>query len=337
MVAAVFGCAKAVTTGPNEANIRYFDAWMEVNYPDAQPSGLGIYVIDEEEGTGAEVKRNGYAFVNYTKRSLSGDISEYTQENIAKQLGYYNQTYYYGPKVMTTIDQTIQTGLLDALVGMKVGGKKEVVIPGWLMTYYVYGTNEEYLANDSGSSSAIYTLEVTDFTKDIVAYETNAVDNYIKEHPEIFDARMIQPHKDTTFFFQPQSAKETPEITFRSDTTVYINYTGRLLSGLHELDRLVFDTTYENVAKDNGLYSESKTYEPVEIHWGENYTDITMGSSSSSVIQGFAMTLWQMQNYTKGTGIFYSPLGYSYSGSGKSIPAYSPLIFEIEIVEKPEE
>jgi FKBP-type peptidyl-prolyl cis-trans isomerase len=30
-------------------------------------------------------------------------------------------------------------------------------------------------------------------------------------------------------------------------------------------------------------------------------------------------------------------LGYSTSGSGKTIPAYSPLIFEIEIVEKPEE
>ncbi len=332
MTAAVFGCAKAVTTGPNEANIRYFDAWMEVNYPDAQPSGLGIYVIDEEEGTGAEVKRNGYAFVNYTKRSLSGDISEYTQENIAEQLGYYNQTYYYGPKVITTIDQTIQTGLLDALVGMKIGGKKEVVIPGWLMTYYVYGTNEEYLANDSGASSAIYSLEVTDFTEDIVQYETDAIDKYIKARPEIFDAGMIQPHKDTTFFFQPQSEKANPDEDekFKPDTTILINYTGRLLNGL------VFDTTIEKIGKDAGL-SESKTYEPVEIHWGENYTDITMGSSSSSVIQGFAMTLWQMQNYTKGTGIFYSPLGYSYSRSGKSIPAYSPLIFEIEIVEKPEE
>jgi hypothetical protein len=38
---------------------------------------------------------------------------------------------------------------------------------------------------------------------------------------------------------------------------------------------------------------------------------------------------------TKAVGVFYSDLGYGYSGSG-SIPAYAPLVFEIEIVEKPE-
>jgi FKBP-type peptidyl-prolyl cis-trans isomerase len=39
----------------------------------------------------------------------------------------------------------------------------------------------------------------------------------------------------------------------------------------------------------------------------------------------------------KGVGVFYSNLGYQYSGSGASIPGYAPLIFEVEIVEKPEE
>ena len=44
-----------------------------------------------------------------------------------------------------------------------------------------------------------------------------------------------------------------------------------------------------------------------------------------------------MQAYEKGVGIFYSDLGYSYSGSGKSIPGYAPLVFEIELVAKPED
>jgi FKBP-type peptidyl-prolyl cis-trans isomerase len=53
------------------------------------------------------------------------------------------------------------------------------------------------------------------------------------------------------------------------------------------------------------------------------------------MITGFALTLWQMKAMEKGVGVFCSNLGYQSSGSGSSIPGYSPLIFEIELVEKP--
>ena len=62
-----------------------------------------------------------------------------------------------------------------------------------------------------------------------------------------------------------------------------------------------------------------------------------MGSDKSSMISGFAKTLWDMKAMEKGVGVFYSILGYGYSGSGSSIPAYAPLVFEIELVAKPEE
>ena len=103
----------------------------------------------------------------------------------------------------------------------------------------------------------------------------------------------------------------------------------------------MFDTNVEKTAKDNGLYSEGKTYGPVKIQWGDAYTDITM--EGSSVVNGFAMALWNLNDLgdggkmDKGIGIFYSPLGYGTSGSGSSIPAYAPLVFEIEIVPAPEE
>jgi FKBP-type peptidyl-prolyl cis-trans isomerase FklB len=119
--------------------------------------------------------------------------------------------------------------------------------------------------------------------------------------------------------------------SFPNDTTIYINYTGRLLNGQ------VFDTTIEKVAKDNNIYSATRTYEPTTVRWAEKYEDLTLGSDNSSVISGFALTLWQMRAMEKGIGVFYSPLGYSYNGSGSSIPPYSPLIFEIEVVAKPED
>ena len=119
-----------------------------------------------------------------------------------------------------------------------------------------------------------------------------------------------------------------PKPSPKSFVTVY--YTGKLINGL------VFDTNVERIAKDNGLYSATRTYEPMQINWGEEYADITMGSDKSTIISGFALTLWQMRSMEKGVGVFYSPLGYGANGSGSSIPGYAPLIFEIEFVEKPE-
>lgn len=324
----VLSCAKAVKTGPNEAEQRYFNAWMSQNHPGVQPTGLGIYILEEEDGTGATVKEDGFIYADYVTTDLEGNITSYTDKQTAKQLGKYDTTSFYGPKVMSTTEGTMPAGLAEALIGMKEGGRKKVIIPSWLMSHMSYDTEEEYLASSSSSASTIYDITVRTYTDSIQLHEINLIEDYIKKNPQIFNSKMVN---DTTgFYYQPLSENISTE-KFEKDTTIYINYTGRLLNGL------VFDTTIEKVAKDNGIYSSSRTYGPTEVNWGEKYDDLTLGSSKSTVIPGFALTLWHMHPMEKGMGVFYSPLGYSYSGSGSSIPGYAPLIFEIEIVAKPEE
>ena len=324
------GCAKTVTPGPNEANKRYFDAWMQIHHPDAKPTGLGIYVIEDEPGTGAVVTDDGFVYADYIVTDLEGNITSYTDRNTAKQLGKFDTTAFYGPKVITTMDNTIQAGLADAIVGMKVGGHKKVIIPSWLMTYSVYDTPEEYLNTSSSYSDAIYDITITDFTEDISKYEIERIGKYLTEHKEEYGNMTVADSLQYGFYYK-ELVPPTDTTSFPTDTSIYINYTGRLLSGL------VFDTTDERTAKDHDIYSSSRSYEPVKIKWGEKYSDLKMGSSGSSVVSGFALTLWQMRAFEKGVGIFYSPLGYSYNGSGSSIPSYSPLVFEIEIVAEPED
>ena len=106
-------CAKHVATGPNEAGKRYFDAWLHVNHPDAVPSGRGIYIIEESEGTGIAVTKDGYAFVEYTVTDLDGNISSYTSAQTAQMLGQYKEANYYGPKAWTTADNTIMAGVAN--------------------------------------------------------------------------------------------------------------------------------------------------------------------------------------------------------------------------------
>ena len=177
------GCAKTVTPGPNEANKRYFDAWMQLNHPGIDPSGLGIYVLESNEGDGVEVKEDGFALVNFKITDLEGNISSYTDAQTAKQLGEYSETSYYGPKMWTTHKTTIQAGLGDAIYGMKAGGYKKVIVPSWLMTSKEFDTAQEYLDyydedNSSSFESTIYEIEVMDFTEDIDQWQIDSIGRF---------------------------------------------------------------------------------------------------------------------------------------------------------------
>jgi FKBP-type peptidyl-prolyl cis-trans isomerase FklB len=219
------------------------------------------------------------------------------------------------------------------MIGMKVGGRKKVIIPSWLMTYNTYDTPEEYLESESTGTSSIYDFTITDVALDIAQHEVRQIEQYFADNGAIFGKEPLDSLEGHygCYYKQLQPPADNDTTSFPSDTTIYINYTGRLLNGQ------VFDTTIEKVAKDNNIYSADKTYEPTSIKWAEKYEEITMGKSGSSTISGFALTLWQMRKMEKGIGVFYSPMGYSYNGSGSSIPPYAPLVFEIEIVAEPEE
>ena len=349
---AVIGCAKTETIGPNDAYQRYFEAWMHINHPDATPSGLGIYIIEDEQGTGTKVGEEGFVLLSYKVTDLEGNISSYTDALTAKQLGKYNQTTYYGPKFLTTTETTLPAGVRNAIVGQAVGTSRKVIIPSWLMSYKAYDSEEDYLNpplkkneeyDASSYSNSIYEFTITDYTEDTEKWQIDSIGRFFSNNTVMFDgkpasdvfkkngAKMTAADSTSYGFYYKQIKAPVNTDTFAKDTTVYINYVGKLLNGL------VFDTNIERVAKDNGLYSASRTYEPTRINWGEKYEDITMGSDKSSIISGFAQTLWQMKDMEKGVGVFFSNLGYGYSGSGSSIPAYAPLIFEIELVAEPED
>lgn len=341
----VVGCARTVSEGPNESAKRAFDAWLHVNYPELEnsPYGLGIYVIDEQPGTGDKtVEKEGFAIIDMVKTDLDGNITEFTGKEAAIQLGTYNKSYYYGPKVLTTTTNTIQVGLAEGIVGMKVGGEKKFIVPSWLMTYATYDNPADYLNTSNNNSNTIFEIKVRDFTKDIVAWQTDSIGRFFLKSEVKIDGR---PAKDVfkgmtpadsvktanggaPGFYYKQLTKPADNESIPSDTTVYINYVGKLLNGL------VFDTNIEKVAKDNNIWSSSRTYEPAEVDWAEKYSELKL--DGNEVISGFALTLWQMKAGEKGVGVFYSPLGYSYSGNGNSIPGYAPLIFEIEMTSKPE-
>lgn len=95
---------------------------------------------------------------------------------------------------------------------------------------------------------------------------------------------------------------------------VAINYTGRLLDGT------IFDTSLEPVAKSNNIYDPRRKYEPLSYRVGEQ-----------SLIRGWEKGIINQPAGSKLTLIIPSALGYGPQDLG-TIPANSPLIFDIEIV-----
>lgn len=330
-------CARTISEGVNEAEQRYFNAWLKVNgISESQKTGRGIYILEKTEvEAGALVGADGYAIVEYTTTDLEGNITDYTDMEQAKQLGTYSPGSYYGPQVWTTKAETIRAGLYDGIAGMKTGESRRFIVPSWLMSYKNLATEAEYLAVSSDNSTTIFDVTVKDFTKDINQWQFSKILQTINNN-DFYDGAFNGTNiEDTTgvaygMFYKTLEGIEE-ENAFKGDTTIYINYTGKLLNGL------IFDTNVERIAKDNDVYSASRTYGPTAVQWGESWSEITL--DDSEVIGGFSRTLWQMgklRKGSKGVGIFYSELGYGYSGSS-NIPGYAPLIFEIEFVDKPEE
>lgn len=102
-----------------------------------------------------------------------------------------------------------------------------------------------------------------------------------------------------------------------SGDKVKVAYAGRLLDGT------LFDTSIEEVAKENGTYDERRTYSPFEF-------DLDRGQ----VIPGWDEGIAMMKEGGKATLIIPSSLAYGANPRpGGVIKPFNTLVFEVELVE----
>lgn len=326
------GCAKTTESIKYEDDKAYFEAWLSQYHSDAKRIGRGVYIIEEDSSQAQEnepaIEKDGYAYIESVVSDLDGNISEFTDEQTAKLMGKYDKNNYYGPRVVCTVAKSSYAGLIDAIEGMKPGQQRTVVIPKWLMSYKEHSSEEAYLNETVTAEHRIYKITAVRFVKDVTEYQNSLIKEYIQKY---IDANGISKEKIDTIaegLYMVSLRDPIDTNAFKADSTYYINYTGMLLDGT------VFDTNDERQAKICGIYSSSRSYGPTAIKNGEKASDITMGGNS--VIQGFYSLLYRMRSMQKAFGIFNSTYGYGYDGSGNSIPGYAPLIFEVDMTQKPE-
>lgn len=343
-------CARTGTTGKNDAAQRYFDAWVgnqsELHKEFLWKStelGSRVLIHTQTQGNLAGDQDGApYVLMDYTVSSIGNrlsksdspgkyfwgdEVGDNTDSLVAIQIGAYDKSYFYGPQVWQRKNNGLSVGLDEIIAGMREGERVWAVIPGWLQGTTRRSSVAAYLANDTGAGAPLaYDIVLRKIIPDVNEYQLDSIKKYLSaNYPQ-------KAYDDTTatgwgcYYIRAKEPESTKE--FPSDTTVYINYTGRLLNGQ------VFDTTIADTAKVWNVYSPYKTYNPVSVGWGATYDKLTM--NGSSVIAGFAKGLFQMHKFEKGTVVFYSGLGYGASGSAPRIPSFSPLAFEIELVSKPQ-
>lgn len=342
MLGSALSCAKTVSDSDALNSRRAFNAWIHVHYPELEGKAKsnGLYVLEDIPGDGEQIAVNNYIYYNYEVRNLyDSTLVAYNSGILAQDKKVYSKNSYYGPAWVyfgendsnAAFKETVLCKEMDA---MRMGGSRTVIIPDWVFaSTKLFDSEQGYIDNNASGNSVIYRIEPVKMTDDIVQFQIDTTEIYLK-------SKGINPRDiDTTgckglYFFRDRlrelkrGVEAEMDVTFPKDTTIYIEYIGRLLNGK------VFDTNIQDTAIKYGLGTRSKKYSPSKITWASDSTEIKMGGNS--IIKGFSRILWKMHPFESATGVFISDWGYGASGSGNTIPSYAPLVFEIDIVEAPE-
>ncbi len=164
-----------------------------------------------------------------------------------------------------------------------------------------------------GAASVVSCIDPDQSQEIIFKNDLEAIEAYLEENP-MPAAKEFSIESDGIYMFWEVSVDPTINTQILAGDTVKLDYIGKLLTNK------VFDSSIEQIAKDNGVYNSQRTYAPMRV------------PLIGGLLPGFEYATSLMRPGEKATVIFPSRLGYG-SQSQERIPANSPLIFEIELLE----
>ncbi|MCI1778601.1 MAG: FKBP-type peptidyl-prolyl cis-trans isomerase [Bacteroidales bacterium] len=320
----LLSCAKEKEVSNDSVQKSILDAYLEKNDPYASVTSDGLAILSEKEGTGEQLKNYNACFIRYSTKTLDGTYQSTTYADLAKKLGTYYVSKYYGTTFFQVGYGTTYVGMEEALLRMKEGGRATVIIPPWL---------SHYKGNSSRGSSVnlIYELELVNAISNIKTFEIDSIEKWKNKNYYGVDS--------TAYGFYFKKISGTATDTIESSKLAYVWYVGRLLDGY------VFNTNIEDTAKKYGIYNPKGSYNPIAVTYESTYSSVysNLGSASSSSssgsdydVLGFARALKMMKYGDHAVSFFYYAYGKGASGSlsgGTGIPEFASMYFDIYVKE----
>lgn len=306
-------CARTVSDPRNYSTDRRLDAWIMENYAGIEKDTSGAYILELEQGSGREIGDSSYIFTKYVRKNLDQAVYSTNLLELLHKMGRVEKTTYTGPRIWRVGKGMLPTGLESVIRRVREGGRIKVVLPVEKsavasVTYNAFNSTE--------TDNMIYEIEVERVLDDIKAYEDSLLRDYSKKYyggqDSVFDA-----------FYWIREGFRADADTIADEQVLGIRYIGRRLDGQ------VFDT---NIKDSAAMYRLTDT--STDTLAFTYYRDSArMCSTNSRYIPAFSLAINRMRHFDTITVFFSSYYGYGASGSGVTIPEYSPMCFKIFIQE----
>ena len=314
MAIAFVSCAEDKAESNRSIQERVLNAYLDskdfkAKYPNAEVMPSGIVILEQQLGFGDVLNRRDAAYFEYTTQSLSGEYLNTTDEDVAKQLGVFSNSKYYGPALFEIGYKSTYVGLEEVMTGMQEGGRVKFILPPWL-------TNTESEPEWGESSNLIFDIELKHVITDILKWEEDSMKAYANLHYPGLDTL------SSNFYLKKlsESSKDSLE-----SGSVKVYYIGRLLDGF------VFDTNIKDTAKKYGIYNPDNEYNPLDVVYRKDLDEML---KDNSLVTGFCMAIQNMGYNETAFTMFGSKYGYDSDGKDPIGP-YQPLTFWLQTL--PEE
>ena len=320
LVVLATSCATPSTSDFADLENESLMAWMNKNYPNwSDPdsgwkrtdSGVYIYTMRESSLVGEAdtlIKGGNWVRINYTGKTLDGNIFYTRNAEVAKIQGTYSRrTHYVNNFVYLYEDNSsLPSGMYEAMTNMKVGEMTKVILPSGMYK----GSNgyEETNVGYNGQWGVagnkpviIDSLEIVEVSEDPITLENREVNIYAVERWKMAEkdslAKGLYVQLMTPFPMKRDSVIKAE----KTDSVLTCYYKGYFLDGF------VFDSNIDSVQMRA---------------WGEvvNEGPMKWNMKETQMIEGFKEACCQACYGDHLRVIFTSAYGYGISGSAaKSI------------------
>jgi FKBP-type peptidyl-prolyl cis-trans isomerase len=269
--------------------------YIAMNNITTKPLPSGLYFMETKAGTGRGIAKGDMVKLNYSVSLLDG-----------KQL--FSTVQQGGPMPVEFGKPFENKGLEEAVGMMKKGGTAKVIVPSAL-AFGAEGRGQMV----APYTTLLYDVEVVDITTK-AAYEKEKAEKQKKLEAETAKAKdsetgmLLKYLKDNNITAKPTASglyyievKKGTGAKALKGKNVSVHYTGKLLNGNQ------FDSSI-----------------------GKKPLDFVIGQGQ--MIPGMDEGISMMQAGGKAKLIIPSKLGYGPQAMGEKIPAYSTLVFDVELI-----